>query len=296
MSSVDELIDKFNDAAHLQKQNPAAVTSSNMTGTMPGQDESVKEASAAMPPEMAFVKQHTADEVVQMLNRMPLFMTSLDETDGEGGENAELEALKALAYEGTRAEIAGNFREQGNEQARLKRWADAKPFYDKALAALKGLAQEQGKREGEAEVELKEVDEMEERKKEREIEEACLVNRALCNLELSASMHHPYYTMLGESADSIHQKTTAPAPSTAQPHSASTPSTSRPGTAPPPPASPSTSSPKPTTPAPAASKSTAATPRSRLWPRRSPSARRTSKPSPASAASARSAREPKQRR
>ena len=35
-----------------------------------------------MPPPMASVKSHTADEIVQMMNKTPLFMTSL-----EGGEN-----------------------------------------------------------------------------------------------------------------------------------------------------------------------------------------------------------------
>lgn len=155
-----------------------------------------------MPPEMAFVKQHTADEVLKMMNRMPLFMTTLDETDGEGGENVELEALKALAYEGTRAEIAGNFREQGNEQARLKRWADAKQFYDKALAALRAPAKPQGEEEGPAEVELAGVDEAQEKQKEREIEEACLVNRALCNLESSACINCLLHTFPSRSADS----------------------------------------------------------------------------------------------
>ncbi|KAK5014503.1 HSP70/90 co-chaperone, partial [Cryomyces antarcticus] len=91
----------------------------------------------ALPPAMASVKQYTADEVLKLMNRTPLFMTTLDETDGEGGDNLELEAIRALAYEGTRAEIAGNFKEQGNDMARVKRWVDAKEFYSKALAALK---------------------------------------------------------------------------------------------------------------------------------------------------------------
>lgn len=147
---------------------------------------STSKPSAAMPPAMASVKQHTADEVLEMMNRTPLFMTSLDETDGAGGANIELEALKALAYEGTRAEISGNFREQGNEMARVKRWADAREFYDKALAALRMPAgKPQDAEEGEPDMDVVEVDEEEEAKKERVIEEACWVNRALCNLEMS---------------------------------------------------------------------------------------------------------------
>lgn len=47
-------------------------------------------------------------------------MTKLDETDGAGGENVELEALKALAYEGEPHEIAENFKKQGNELYKAK--------------------------------------------------------------------------------------------------------------------------------------------------------------------------------
>lgn len=38
----------------------------------------------ALPPHMASVRSHTADEIVQMMNRTPLFMTSLESTEGEG--------------------------------------------------------------------------------------------------------------------------------------------------------------------------------------------------------------------
>ncbi|KAF2402593.1 TPR repeat protein-like protein [Trichodelitschia bisporula] len=126
------------------------------------------------------VREYTADEVVQMLNRTPLFMTSLDESDGAGGENIELEALKALAYEGSRADVAANFREQGNENARVRRWGVARGFYEQALGALR-----QERREGELvdeEGNLRSVEE--EEKRERVLEEACWVNKALCELEL----------------------------------------------------------------------------------------------------------------
>ncbi|KAF2835200.1 TPR repeat protein-like protein [Patellaria atrata CBS 101060] len=136
-----------------------------------------------MPPAMASVKERTADELLQELNRTPLFMTTLDETDGEGGENVELEALKALVFEGTRAEVAANFREQANELAKIKNWVDAKEFYTKALAALKTPLQQVDSEAGAADMSAVEVDEEAERKKERELEEACYVNRALCNLK-----------------------------------------------------------------------------------------------------------------
>ena len=139
---------------------------------------------------MASVKEHTADEVLELMNRIPLFMTTLDETDGSGGTNIELEALKALAYEGTRAEVADNFRVQGNEMVAAKRWVDARVFYDKALAALKMDPKDLGEdpdmpvlKDGEGEDGV--VDEMREREKEKAVEEKCLGNRAFCNLEMS---------------------------------------------------------------------------------------------------------------
>jgi hypothetical protein len=153
------------------------------------QKQNAGAASADLPPAMAEIKSQSADEVLKEMNRMPLFMTTLDETDGEGGENMMLEALRAIAYEGTRYEIAENFRQQGNECARAKQWTDAKEFYDKAIAALKGP---QSKPDPDAEaqggkvIEV-ELDEEEEAKKEKVTEEACYINRALCNLEKSKS-------------------------------------------------------------------------------------------------------------
>ncbi|KZM18399.1 HSP70/90 co-chaperone [Ascochyta rabiei] len=149
------------------------------------QSQNAGPVSADLPPAMAEIKSHSVDQVMAEMNRMPLFMTTLDETDGEGGENMMLEALKAIAYEGTRYEIAENFRQQGNECARAKQWTDAKEFYDKAIAALKGP---QSKPDPEADAEggkviEVQVDEEEEANKEKVVEEACYVNRALCNLE-----------------------------------------------------------------------------------------------------------------
>jgi tetratricopeptide (TPR) repeat protein len=141
--------------------------------------------SVAPPPAMASMQAQSTQDVLQEMNRVPLFMTSLDETDGEGGENVELEALKALAYEGTRAEVAENFRQQGNDLARTKTWVDAKEFYNKAIAALKAPLQPQDAEEGPADMAVVEVDEEAERSKERHIEEACYINRALCHLEKS---------------------------------------------------------------------------------------------------------------
>ncbi|KAF2687840.1 TPR repeat protein-like protein [Lentithecium fluviatile CBS 122367] len=144
----------------------------------------IQQPTAAMPPAMAEIKSQTAEEVLAEMNRLPLFMTTLDETDGEDGDNPGLEALKALAYEGTRAEVAENFRQQGNECARAKQWTDAKEFYDKAIAALKAPKKIPDPEDGPPVIEVDpELDEEEEAKKEKTTEEACYINRALCNLE-----------------------------------------------------------------------------------------------------------------
>lgn len=140
-------------------------------------------ASAPLPPGMQRMQQYSVDELVKEMNRIPLFMTNLDETDGQGGENIELEALKALAYEGTRAEIAQNFREQGTELIRTeKRYREAREYYTKALKALHDPLPPPDPEQGPPVIE---IDEEAEALKERSIEEVCLVNRALCNLEMS---------------------------------------------------------------------------------------------------------------
>lgn len=146
-------------------------------------DDFVEAVSAAMPPSMVKHKQRSADEVLKDLNRIPLFMTTLDESDGEGGDNTLLDAIKALAYEGTPAEVGANFREQGNEAARTKLWKDAREFYTKAIQAVRG--QVQVEEAPDMKVTEIEEDEEAEAQKKRSIEEACLANRALCNLEMS---------------------------------------------------------------------------------------------------------------
>ncbi len=93
------------------------------------------------------------------------------------GDNETLEALRALQYEGTRAEVAQGFRERGNEMAKAKLWSDGKEFYTKAIAVLADKIFQNVS-------DVKVVDLDEEQQKEREVEEACYINRALCNLEL----------------------------------------------------------------------------------------------------------------
>lgn len=112
----------------------------------------------ALPPDIAEVKNTTAEEFLRQLNKMPLFMTELDETGADDvSPNEALEAIRALQYEGPPEEIAANFKLQGNERFKVKLYKDARTFYTKALA----------------------VEPL-----NRDIELACLGNRAQCNLEL----------------------------------------------------------------------------------------------------------------
>ena len=92
-------------------------------------------------------------------------------------DNDALEALRALQYDGTPAENAQSFKEQGNELVQVKKWNDAKEFYSKGIAVLSKRIGEKRESDGDGIA-------SEEREKELKLEETCYVNRALCNLEL----------------------------------------------------------------------------------------------------------------
>ena len=132
-------------------------------------------STPALPLVMAAMHGKSSDEILAELNKTPLFMTSLEEND-------ELEAFKALAYEGTPLEVALNFKEQGNECFKERKWADAKEFYAKGIQVLQA---EQRKRS--EEVKTQQGQDHKPSKEEREeqgILETCLVNRAACHLSL----------------------------------------------------------------------------------------------------------------
>ncbi|MCJ1388881.1 hypothetical protein MMC18_001732 [Xylographa bjoerkii] len=151
MSRVEELPD---DDAHL-----SSTTYAKSANPVP-----------PLPPHLASTAKMSIDEVAADLKKSPFFMTSIDDAIDE--DNVEMEAIRALMYEGTRAEVAEGFREQGNEMAKAKKWADGKEFYTKGILALR--------------VERKEEDPKGEAEDNREmtVKEVCLVNRALCHLEL----------------------------------------------------------------------------------------------------------------
>jgi len=75
-------------------------------------------------------KNKNADEMLADLNQIPFFMTEFKEGDEE---NPQIEALRALAYDGEPDEIAENFKAQGNDCFKTKKFKDAIQFYTQAL-------------------------------------------------------------------------------------------------------------------------------------------------------------------
>lgn len=88
-----------------------------------------------LPPQLAELAERSTEETVALFNRMPFFMNKLNETDGKGGENVQLEALRSLAYEGTAEEIATNFKNQGNDCFNAKQFQHAVQYYTQGLEA-----------------------------------------------------------------------------------------------------------------------------------------------------------------
>ncbi|PVU88219.1 hypothetical protein BB559_005351 [Furculomyces boomerangus] len=66
------------------------------------------------------------------LGKVPLFMRDLPENI-ESEENVQLQAIQSLVYEGPPEEIAENFKEQGNDCFKSKRYADATKYYTQGL-------------------------------------------------------------------------------------------------------------------------------------------------------------------
>lgn len=96
--------------------------------------------------------------------------------------------MRALQYEGTPAENAQNFKTQGNEMTKAKRWKDGQEFYTKGIAVLKQgrlSATKSSDRASIAPIQETDSEKRAELQAEQQVEEACYVNRALCNLELS---------------------------------------------------------------------------------------------------------------
>ena len=173
MARETDLPSALSEQMSLERGKDAVVSRGSVQDGDGAADSGPTTLSAQLPPG----KQKTADEVLAEMKKVPLFMNSLDDYDED---NEQLQALRAIAYEGTRAEIGQNFREQGNDCVKQKQYLNARDFYTKALQALRGPVQPPDPNEKDMV-----VDEEAEEKQERAIEEACCTNRALCNLEMS---------------------------------------------------------------------------------------------------------------
>ncbi|KAN0097752.1 hypothetical protein V8E55_002198 [Tylopilus felleus] len=94
------------------------------------------------------------EETLASLQSLPLFMKSLPSDDSD---DVALQALQSLTYDGTPDEIAQNFKEQGNDYFKGKRYREAIDFYTQGLDA---------------------------KPTDATFQEALYCNRAACNLEL----------------------------------------------------------------------------------------------------------------
>lgn len=158
---------------------PPPPPSQNATPTGPAPPPAAP--GATLPPQLALTANKTVDEILADLNKSPLFMTELDDA-----ANPHLEALNALAYEGTPLENASDFKASGNDAFRERRWADAREFYGRGIAVLRD---EEKQRSASAELPPDHAsrtpdDDPAEIERQRAVLEALLVNRAACQLEL----------------------------------------------------------------------------------------------------------------
>lgn len=110
MNRLEELPDDFDESLNLNS-SPAPVhappsalnafpLASSDSSPFPIDASRLKRngTAPALPPHMASVRSHTADEIVQMMNRTPLFMTSLESTNGEGMWQAADFTREACSY------------------------------------------------------------------------------------------------------------------------------------------------------------------------------------------------------
>ncbi|KAG1792431.1 40S ribosomal protein S7 [Suillus plorans] len=95
------------------------------------------------------------EEKMAALESTPLFMKSLP---SEESNDPVIQALQSLAFDGTPDEIAQNFKEQGNDYFKGKRYREAISFYTQGIDA---------------------------KPSDIVLHEALLCNRAACNLELN---------------------------------------------------------------------------------------------------------------
>ncbi|KAJ5707394.1 hypothetical protein N7488_007195 [Penicillium malachiteum] len=127
-----------------------------------------------VPPTVPEAEVESMEKTLAQMDKIPLFMTNLDNAGDENGENMLLDALTALQNEGTRADVVSGFKDMGNEAVQEKRWIDAKESYTKGIAVIYAK-EDKWEQPEDPEVEKETL---------RRMEELTHINRALCNLEL----------------------------------------------------------------------------------------------------------------
>lgn len=92
MGQIEELPDDFDESLNLNKQTPEtkdAPPAKDVETSFPVNKERAKEFekenpdAPKMPPQMEAVRSHTTDELLDMLNKTPLFMTDIDKAGDE---------------------------------------------------------------------------------------------------------------------------------------------------------------------------------------------------------------------
>ncbi|KAJ5391142.1 hypothetical protein N7509_006632 [Penicillium cosmopolitanum] len=176
MSRIEELPDDFDESLNLNPAPPQGPPDLPQPGfdAFAAANEENDPSVPKMPPAMASVKSQSKEELLDMMNKTPLFMTDIANAGDENGENVLLDAISAMQNEGTRADVAQSFKDQGNEAVSELRWIDAKEHYTKAIAVIYAKEDKWEKPE----------DLAEEKKSLRKLEELSHINRARCNLEL----------------------------------------------------------------------------------------------------------------
>ncbi|KAH7888037.1 40S ribosomal protein S7 [Phlebopus sp. FC_14] len=96
----------------------------------------------------------SVDDKLASFDNFPLFMKSLPSEDSN---DVAIQAMQSLAHDGTPDEIAQNFKDQGNDYFKGKRYREAMGFYTQGIDA---------------------------KPTDATLQEALLCNRAACNLEL----------------------------------------------------------------------------------------------------------------
>lgn len=92
MGQIEELPDDFDESLDLNKQTPEtqdAPPAKEVETSFPVDKERAKEfekenpGAPKMPPAMEAVRSHTTDEIADMMNKTPLFMTDIDKAKDE---------------------------------------------------------------------------------------------------------------------------------------------------------------------------------------------------------------------